>query len=484
MLNKILQPLLSIKAKYIPLLTIYLANSFAAFSQIAEMFWIKDSLTLSSSELISITIWSNLPWSLKILFGQILDSVKILGSQRKIYIYIAACLMLCGNIIVIGVANEYSFITSISSIYKLLIFSGIFIQIGFVLQDLVADTLCYDTVDKKNKSDQQIKEEISNLQILARIVDISGAIIAVSISGIIAAKFSYGTVSYAILAIAAISILGSIMIKKEPIVPKNNFNLPILAGGILYLFVAVLVTSLDLKYSQEIAFLAGALIISSALYHVCIHLTPQRKREVFSILIVIFTCRAIPTHPPGIKWWQIDELGFTPDFYATISQVSTILGLIGLVLLAKYIINSNLGRTLLLLNTLNVIFQLPMIGISFGFHEWTMKNFGFGAQTITLVDNIMEAPFLKLKFLILCTIATYYAPKENIASWFALVMSIMSLAYVSGGRILKKIISDIYVIERGCYENVPELMIVTTLIGFIMPTLAILIFMNPFSKSK
>ena len=61
-------------------------------------------------------------------------------------------------------------------------------------------------------------------------------------------------------------------------------------------------------------------------------------------------------------------------------------------------------------------------------------------------------------------------------------MSLMSLAYVSGGRILTKIISNLYVIERGHYENVGELMIVTTLINFLMPTIVILLFMNPFAK--
>ncbi len=80
--------------------------------------------------------------------------------------------------------------------------------------------------------------------------------------------------------------------------------------------------------------------------------------------------------------------------------------------------------------------------------------------------------------------ATYYAPKTNIATWFALVMSVMSLAYVSAARILKRIIADIYVVERGYYENVPELMIATTMVGFFMPTIVILLFMNPLSRNR
>ena len=123
-----------------------------------------------------------------------------------------------------------------------------------------------------------------------------------------------------------------------------------------------------------------------------------------------------------------------------------------------------------------------MIGIAFGLDQWTIQHFGFGAKTIALIDNIMEGPFLKLKFLILGIVATYYAPKNNVATWFALVMRVMSLAYVSAARILKRIIADIYVIERGYYENIPELLIVNSMIGFFMPSIVILLFMNPFKK--
>ncbi len=478
MFKNLLQPIFVIKLKYLPLLTVYFANSLAAFSQIAEMFWLKDSLELTSSQIISITIWANLPWSLKILFGQLLDSVKIIGSQRKIYIYIAAFLMLIGNLITIGVANQLPSIVALASIYQLLIVAGLFIQIGFVLQDLVADTLCYDVVDKC----KQPKKEIANIQILARIVDISGAIIAVLISGIIAAKFSYANISYVIPCIALISITGSLIIKGEPKVTQDKINLPIFIVGLAYLLTAVIIVAIDFPYAQEMIFIVGITIISIALYRLCIHLNRQKKKEIFSILLVIFACRAVPTHSPGVKWWQIDELGFTPEFYGNLSQASTILGLIGVWILAKRVINRDVGLILLFLNTLHIIFQLPMIGIAFGLDQWTIQHFGFGAKTIALIDNIMEGPFLKLKFLILCIVATYYAPKNNVATWFALVMSVMSLAYVSAARILKRIIADIYVIERGYYENIPELLIVNSMIGFFMPSIVILLFMNPFKK--
>ncbi len=62
--------------------------------------------------------------------------------------------------------------------------------------------------------------------------------------------------------------------------------------------------------------------------------------------------------------------------------------------------------------------------MAYGFHEWTIEHFGFGARSVALVDNMAEEPFLKFSFFMLCTVAT----------WFALLTSVMSLAYVSGGR--------------------------------------------------
>jgi hypothetical protein len=481
--KEFLQPILCMKMKYLPLLTIYFADAFAVFSQIAYVFWIKDSLSLTTDEIISISILANLPWSMKIIFGQLLDSFKIAGSQRKSYTFIAAFLMLVGNIVTICVANGYEAISNLSSVYKLLIFSGFLVSLGVIIQDLVADTLCNEVVDK-HKSDESIKQEIGNIQILVRMTQIVAGMIAIGISGVITSKFGYATISYFIPIIALISIAGSLIVKKEPVVRLEKMDMNILSYGLVYLSVIMLFIFVDFDYSKEVIFIVGMVIVSTALYKVCDHLSSQQKKEIFCILLVIFTCRAVPVYGPGIGWWQIDVLDFTPEYYSILAQIGKVLSIFGLWFFAKRIINRDVGMVMLLLNTIHVVLQLPMIAMAFGFHQWTMENFGFGAKAINIVDNMAEGPFMQLSFLMLCTVATYYAPKKNIATWFALVMSLMSLAFVSGGRILTGFLSNLYPIERGSYENVGELMMVTSLINFLMPTIIILIFMNPFSKKK
>ena len=426
---------------------------------------------------------------MKMVFGQIIDTVKIFGSQRRIYIFIAALIILSGNVITIAVANNLTTLTSLTSTYTLLIIAGSLIQVGIVFQDLIADTLCYEVVEKKDKegrkkADQDIKLEIGKIQILVRIITLSSAFIAVSVSGILATKFSFATISLMLPIIALISMIGSIVIKKEPKVKPEHLNWQILGGGLIYIFFILIASIHSTKYSQEAIFLIGITVVSISLYIVCKNLEQQRKQEILYTLLLMFTYRIVPSFGPAVYWWQIDELKFDPTFFATLSQIGIGLGFLGAWFFGRKIISKNIAVVILALNTIHVLLQLPVIAMSFGLHEWTMEHFGFGARTIAIFDNTVEGPFQQLGFLILCSAATYYAPKHNIVSWFALVMSLMSLAYVSGSRIIKKYLSMIFVVERGSYENISALMISTTLINFLLPTMLVLLYLYKVKKGK
>ena len=486
--NLLINPLRAFRWRYLPLLTIYFAQGFIVFSQVAELFWIKNSLSLSVTEIVAISVWINFPWSMKIIFGQFLDSFRIAGSARHAYVLVAACIMLIGNIITIGVAHKFPQITALGSTFHLLIISGFLIQLGVVIQDLIADTMCYDLAEKKDlngnpRHPDDIRKEISNIQILVRITDISAAIIALGIGGLIATKFSYATISIFTLGVTLFSIVGTLLIRKEPEIEKAPIKMPFLVGGLLYVTVMILFGISSFFYKQEAIFLVGMTLVGSGLYYVCRDLDPQRKKEIFCLILVMFSFRAIPEFGPGVEWWQIDVLHFSPEFFSVLKQISLIFGLLGIIFLGKLFVKHNIVLMIFWINIIQCILHFPMIAMAYGLHEWTMTNWGFGAQTIALIDTSAEGPFYRFGFLLLCTIATYYAPKKHVATWFALFMSLMSLAYVSGGRLLKKYLSNIYVIERGNYENVADLMVTTTVIQFLLPTVVILIFFNPFKRN-
>ncbi|MGB6194843.1 MAG: hypothetical protein WBF49_00625, partial [Methyloceanibacter sp.] len=84
----LLTPVRAMRLRYLPLLMIYYAYGALGLVTIAETFWIKEALTLTPAELASIAVWLTLPWTIKMVFGQLVDSVPILGSERRAYVYI------------------------------------------------------------------------------------------------------------------------------------------------------------------------------------------------------------------------------------------------------------------------------------------------------------------------------------------------------------------------------------------------------------
>ena len=107
-----LTPIQSFKLKYLPLLMIYFSYGATAFTSIANDFFIKKELGLSAVELIELSFWIMIPWSIKMIFGQLVDSVSIFGSNRRIYVYIGAILMTIGTLLLISIAGDYAFISS------------------------------------------------------------------------------------------------------------------------------------------------------------------------------------------------------------------------------------------------------------------------------------------------------------------------------------------------------------------------------------
>jgi len=71
---------------------------------VAESFWVKKALTLSPAELAELSVWLTLPWTVKMVFGELVDAVPILGSQRRAYVFIGAAFIASGMVLLAGAA--------------------------------------------------------------------------------------------------------------------------------------------------------------------------------------------------------------------------------------------------------------------------------------------------------------------------------------------------------------------------------------------
>ena len=87
LMKAVVTPVRAMRWRYVPLLMVYFAYGvYATLIGTAVTFWIRQSLTLTPAELAAIAVWLSLPWTIKMVFGQFVDSIPILGSRRKAYV--------------------------------------------------------------------------------------------------------------------------------------------------------------------------------------------------------------------------------------------------------------------------------------------------------------------------------------------------------------------------------------------------------------
>ena len=79
------------------------------------------------------------------VFGELVDTVPIFGSQRKAYIMIGAALMAAGLITLAGAAGRWLAFARTDHLY---VIGAMLIAIGTVVQDVVADAMSTEVVDR------------------------------------------------------------------------------------------------------------------------------------------------------------------------------------------------------------------------------------------------------------------------------------------------------------------------------------------------
>ena len=486
--NSLLNPIRHFKLRYLPLLMVYFAYGASGITGVAETFWVKEELKLSATALVSLGVWLSIPWTIKMVFGQLVDSVPIFGSQRRIYIYIGAGLIALGDILLIGLAGNYHW-AEFSSKDNVYIISALLTVIGFVLQDVVADTMSTEVVDR-NQPKEKVEEELAYVQILGRLaISLAGVIVA-GLSGWLAQIFSYETMFKIGLIIPIISITGVSIVKLD-IAKPAPINCKILCGGLIFaLFVIFMgygeyqhwenkILSFIFKYSQEIVFLVSLGVIIYMLSLILKDIDKKIKNFIIKTAIVIFVYRAMPSVGPGLQWWEIDILHFDKAFFGTLSQIGAILSILGMWLFSDFIAKKPAHYTLLWLTFITTILFLPIIGLYYNIPQ----SLGLSPKTVALIDTAMESPFAQLSMIPLLTLIAIYAPEGKRATWFALMASLMNLALTAGG-LLTKYLNEIFpvsrqIIEHGKiivpmnYSNLGILMIVVTILNITIPVITI-----------
>ena len=475
----LIQPVKAMRRRYLPLLMIYFAYGCATFSGIGEAFFVKERMGLGADALMMIAVWLTLPWNIKMVFGQLIDSVPFLGSQRKSYIFIAAGFMACGAILMAGLAGQWAWVIPLGHENAIFITASLLTVIGTVLQDVVADAMSVEVVARDGRVQQDIDRDLAMVQLLGRLAMSFGMFIVAGLGGWIAHVVSYPTLFLLTLIIPIISISGSLLARID-VPARKPLNLTVLGGGLFYAIFVVSMGLLHIPYGQEIILVVSLVIVIWLLRSVTREIPKPLIGSLICAATVIFLFRAMPPAGPGASWFMMDVLGFDKAFFGTLSQIGAGLSIIGMWLFARLITERSVAFVLGWLTVISFILSTPLIGLFYGLHEWTQTYFGFGAHTIALIDTAVGSPFAQLAMIPMLALTAKYAPKGNAATWFALMTSLMNLALTTGS-LVSKYLNKIFNITRAVpaqgiqadYSQLGMLLIIIAVIGLVIPLSAV-----------
>src|SRR3989338_1058565 len=154
---------------YLPVLVTYFAYGASAITGVALVFFQKDALRLTPAEVAGIGFWLGLPWSMKMVAGVASDCYPIFGSRRAAYLLLGALCSLGG----------YAALATVVHTKGTYLAAMVFITVGFMVQDVVADALSVQVAETE--------EEIGQIQTLGRMALLTGGISVGYLSGWLAA---------------------------------------------------------------------------------------------------------------------------------------------------------------------------------------------------------------------------------------------------------------------------------------------------------
>jgi len=184
-LQSITRPIQAFQLNYVPVVMVYFAYGALGLIDVTRDLWIKESLSLTPSQLAGIGVWLTLPWTVKMVFGELVDTVPIFGSQRKSYIIIGALLMVAGLVILAGAAGRWLTFTRPDNLYVL---GAMLLVIGTVVQDVVADAMSTEVVPRHDaagneRPDHKVRTELGMVQVLGRLAVSAGVLAVAGLSG-------------------------------------------------------------------------------------------------------------------------------------------------------------------------------------------------------------------------------------------------------------------------------------------------------------
>ncbi len=445
-----------IPKKHIPSILAYFFIGLSTLTAVAGILFNKNVIHLSNTQLISVTIWTSLPWSCKLLFGSIMDSIKIAGSQRKAYLLLASLLGILSSLGMVEVSTGHSYLFSQFGEYASLVVIGLAGVIATVVQRLLFDTIIVENVSDEN--------EMIKLQLHSRNAMIAGGLLGAILSGPLVhylslpIVFLIGTISPLIVFFIALS--------SKYVEPVRKSSKKYVLIAILYVIAVILLGSLltDVK-SQIAVFVLSLGLFGTLLYTQLGHLEAKAKQSFIVVMTAVFLFRTSVDIGAATQWYYSDIWKFDEMFFGLLQTVGYTASVIAMVALAKLLINKNRIVSVLIWLTVGMlVLSLPDIMIFYGY------TFGMNVRHMVLLDSAGANMLASLSMVPLGIVIAQAAPEHGKVTYFALTASLMNLCMLFGS-LCGKYLNTIFIVNRGDYGNLGKLLIssllLTTLLSII-----------------
>ena len=510
------------RLSYLPPLMVYLAAGISGLTGIVGTFYVKERLGLSAEFLAALGFWLMLPWALKMPLGHLVD---LIWRWKAFLVYLGAALIAASLFIMIGLLSDPVAMERFAPMEAWYVTSALLAPIGYVLQDVVADAMTVEAVPRFELDGTPIdqarrKSMHTTMQTLGRVAIISGVFI-VSIpqlwllhgaSGLSESKTAalYVVVYELALIIPVISVFGvffATWLRRKAInrlmaeghsisqcvaMVDNHGEPPpvnwwILGGGLAFTVVSLSVGLLRVPGAEEIVFIVSMTIVTFLMWRLTRELEPAARNVLVGTAIIIFVYRAMPGPGAGQTWWMIDSLGFDQFFLAVLGVIGSFLTLFGLFLFRRFMAERSIAYVIGFLTVTGTFLSAPIIGMFYGLHEWTAALTGgvVDARFIVLVDTALDSPLGQIAMVPMLAWIANSAPEKLKATFFAVMASFTNLA-LSAAQLGTKYLNQAFAVTREVkdrasgqisipadYSELGMLMIVVTVIGLILPFLAI-----------
>jgi len=512
-----------LRLDYLPPLMVYVAAGISGLTGIVGTFFIKDYLGLSAEFLAALGFWAGIPWALKMPIGHLVD---LIWRWKNLLVYLGAGLIGLSLVIMYALIAHTAQMRALLPAGHWFVISALLAPVGYVVQDVVADAMTVEAVPRVDLRGREFDPETRKLmhttmQTLGRVAIIGGSVL-VALANVWLFRNvesmstqdkadTYALVYLLAMGIPVCSVLGTVLATllhwrrrrrlagegysagqiREMLSVRGEATHPnwwILGGSLVFVVITLTVGLADLEYGQEMVFAGSMAVVLFLMWRLLLTLGAEGRRTLVGTAVVIFVFRAMPGPGAGSTWWMIDVLRFDQSFLAKLSLIASVLTLAGMFIFRRFMAERSIAYVVGFLTIAGTLLALPIIGMYYGLHHWTARLTGglVNAHTIALIDTALESPLGQIAMIPMLAWIANSAPAELKATFFAVMASFTNLA-LSASQLGTKYLNQLFLVTREVrdaatqsitvpadYSQLGWLLIASTMIGFVLPMLAIL----------